>query len=327
MAFDCEQGGRLFRLLWVREVRMAQEKPKQTWVASWEQMREWETATACQVFSLLQEAILSDGDGSCDWDRERGGRLIRERWVQTVPLFAPDPNPSLLWPWEKMEEWEREADRVMFEYLRAALIPGQLARKSARTANWLATKAINDVYAIALAGPYAGDVGQRTVQKIASLQVAEQYALCVVEGMRKTKVPIDSFERAAYKRASEVGNALLAHIRLSLVNPALIGNSEQTAVLNGWYTQAGARNKSPMTPGMLTLFDRPRGYRNSRIRRYPLNERFWVAERYIPRLQGNGKRWAILLEERSDQYALYKEPEQAAAALDEWLAFQDELEK
>jgi hypothetical protein len=63
---------------------------------------------------------------------------------------------------------------------------------------------------------------------------------------------------------------------------------------------------------------RKRGYNDGRIRLYPFDQSYWIAETYIPGRTAK-KTWKVLREERSDKYKLFATPEQAAFALEDWI--------
>jgi mono/diheme cytochrome c family protein len=54
-------------------------------------------------------------------DREQGGRLVRQVWIEQVHKHIPNPKHSYVCPWEEMPEWERETDRAIFDAIATAL--------------------------------------------------------------------------------------------------------------------------------------------------------------------------------------------------------------
>lgn len=73
-----------------------------------------------------------------------------------------------------------------------------------------------------------------------------------------------------------------------------------------------------MQAEIIELLKRKRGYNDGRIRPYPFDQTQWIAETYIPGRTAK-KTWKVLREERSDKYQLFATPEQAAAALADWI--------
>lgn len=63
---------------------------------------------------------------------------------------------------------------------------------------------------------------------------------------------------------------------------------------------------------------RRRGYNDGRISPYPFDPTLWIAEAYISGKTAK-KTWKILREERNEKYRLFKTPEQAAIALEDWI--------
>ena len=73
-----------------------------------------------------------------------------------------------------------------------------------------------------------------------------------------------------------------------------------------------------MEAEIIEKLKRKRGYNDGRIRPYPFDDRLWIAETYIPGRTAK-KTWKVLREERRDAYQLFATPEQAAAALEDWI--------
>ncbi len=73
-----------------------------------------------------------------------------------------------------------------------------------------------------------------------------------------------------------------------------------------------------MNTEIIEKLKRKRGYNDGRIRPYPFEQSQWIAETYIPGRTAK-KTWKVLREERSDTYRLFATPEQAAAALEDWI--------
>jgi hypothetical protein len=61
----------------------------------------------------------SGGDALTDDEREAGGRLVREVWIEWA-REQPNPKPSWLVPWEGLAEPDRDVDRRIAERLTLA---------------------------------------------------------------------------------------------------------------------------------------------------------------------------------------------------------------
>lgn len=60
-------------------------------------------------------------DSTIAFDREDGGRLVREAWIRWAET-QPNPKPSWLVPWEDLSEPDKEADRCIWEAIVAPYI-------------------------------------------------------------------------------------------------------------------------------------------------------------------------------------------------------------
>ena len=73
-----------------------------------------------------------------------------------------------------------------------------------------------------------------------------------------------------------------------------------------------------MNADLIEKLKSKRGYNDGRIRVYPFDAAFWIAEIYIPGRMVK-KTWKVLREERTDNYQLFASAEQAAIALESWI--------
>lgn len=55
-----------------------------------------------------------------EWSRDDLGREVRAAWIEWAKT-QPQPKPSWLVPYDQLPEWDKEADRMIGERLRAAL--------------------------------------------------------------------------------------------------------------------------------------------------------------------------------------------------------------
>jgi hypothetical protein len=58
-------------------------------------------------------------------EREEGGRLFRQAWIQGVGRHYPGtPKESYIKPWEQMAPWEQESAMVVYQQARAFMLAG-----------------------------------------------------------------------------------------------------------------------------------------------------------------------------------------------------------
>ncbi|MFJ1455722.1 hypothetical protein [Nocardia sp. N2S4-5] len=49
-------------------------------------------------------------------DREQGGKVFREAWIEGVTThYAGTPKDSFITPWEQLPEWQQRTDIGIFE--------------------------------------------------------------------------------------------------------------------------------------------------------------------------------------------------------------------
>jgi len=122
---DPEVAGRLVRQAWIDGVnKYFPGVPKQSYIAPWEEIGEWERAIVIEIFNQV-EAFLQSGESSQQLSREQGGRLVRFIWIVQVYRRIPEPKASYVCSWEEMPEWEREADMDMFSAIEQKVLSPQ----------------------------------------------------------------------------------------------------------------------------------------------------------------------------------------------------------
>ncbi len=123
---DREADGRFFREAWIQGVkRYFPGTPKESYIAPWEAMREWEQQSAIAVYQQVRAFICAGvHDGQLTpLTREQGGRLIRIAWVGQMYKHVPDPKPAYIAPWEDMSsQWEQEVDCDIYEAIAATAL-------------------------------------------------------------------------------------------------------------------------------------------------------------------------------------------------------------
>lgn len=118
-----EQGGRLVRQAWINGVHTYYKgEVKDSWVAPWEQMREWEQQVIMGVYEDVSKFVQANDGNSLS--REQGGMLVREAWiVHCYKTLGPDVKPAYVGSWEDMPKWEQDVDCDMYEAIERAVLP------------------------------------------------------------------------------------------------------------------------------------------------------------------------------------------------------------
>ncbi len=115
---DREAAGRLFRTSWVNGVRRHYPgRPKDGYVAQWEEMPEWERDSARAVAELVVHFVEESSGGTAKLTREQRGQFVATAWLAQMYKHFPDPKPSYVSPWVELPEWQRETDADIFEVI------------------------------------------------------------------------------------------------------------------------------------------------------------------------------------------------------------------
>jgi hypothetical protein len=122
---DRETAGRLFRQAWVEGVRRHYPgTPRDGYVAAWDEMPEWERASAVAVADQVAHFVrVSDGSTE-GLTRDQRGQFIAICWIAQIRRHIPDPKPSYVTPWEELPSWQRETDAEIFDTLEQAVRAG-----------------------------------------------------------------------------------------------------------------------------------------------------------------------------------------------------------
>lgn len=108
--------GQIFREAWIEGVRRHYPgEPKASYVASWDEMPEWEQRAAEAVAAHLAGFLATSGAGASKLAREQKGRFVAICWLAQVYLRIPDPKPGYVADWADLPEWQRETDADIFE--------------------------------------------------------------------------------------------------------------------------------------------------------------------------------------------------------------------
>jgi hypothetical protein len=114
---DTESGAQLLRKTWIAGVNEFIEKPKESWIAPWTAMRDWER----NVLRIIWENVAPIAMRNPTIDRVTGGQLIRDAWRIAVYGVVDNPKAVYVGPWSEMSGWEQETDMRMWDAIVAAV--------------------------------------------------------------------------------------------------------------------------------------------------------------------------------------------------------------
>lgn len=119
-----EQGGRIVRQAWIDGLyKHYQGTVKESWVAPYDDMRDWERHVIHGVFEDVSAFLLAGGPLN-RLSREQGGMLVREAWiVQCYKILGADVKPAYVGPWHEMPAWEQAVDSDMFDAIVRSVLP------------------------------------------------------------------------------------------------------------------------------------------------------------------------------------------------------------
>lgn len=113
-------GGKAFREAWIAGVRKHfPGEPKPGYVAPWEEMPEWEQASAGAVYQLVRGLIETSSGATARLSREQKGQFIALCWITQIYKYFPQPKPSYVADWIDLPQWQRETDADIFERIEA----------------------------------------------------------------------------------------------------------------------------------------------------------------------------------------------------------------
>jgi hypothetical protein len=118
-----ETAGRLFRQAWIAGVeKYFPGTPKSGYVATWEQMAEWEQASAIAVYNQIEQFVLATDGATAKLTREQRGRIVCLCWIGQIFKYFPNPKESYIADWEQLPAWQRETDADIFDAIEAAVL-------------------------------------------------------------------------------------------------------------------------------------------------------------------------------------------------------------
>lgn len=117
-----DEPGRVFREAWIAGVRKHfPGEPKPGYVAPWQEMPEWEQASATAVYAQVRAFIETTNGGAAKLTREQQGRFVALCWTGQVFKHFPDPKPSYVADWVDLPKWQQETDSDIFENIKQHL--------------------------------------------------------------------------------------------------------------------------------------------------------------------------------------------------------------
>ncbi|WP_225731031.1 MULTISPECIES: hypothetical protein [unclassified Nocardia] len=118
-----DRGGRIFRQAWIDGVNAhyPNGNPKDSYIAPWDNIPEWERAAAEAVYQQLAQFItLSDGNTSY-LTRDQKSQWVALCWIPQIHKHIADPKPGYVAPWDKLPDWQKEVDADIFEAIERAV--------------------------------------------------------------------------------------------------------------------------------------------------------------------------------------------------------------
>jgi hypothetical protein len=116
--------GRAFRQAWIAGVHNHfPGEPKPGYVAHWEEMPEWEQASATAVYGQVAEFVRVTSGAAARLSREQKGRFVAICWTGQIFKHVADPKPSYVADWPDLPEWQQETDADIFEFIEHRVHP------------------------------------------------------------------------------------------------------------------------------------------------------------------------------------------------------------
>ncbi|WP_029892925.1 hypothetical protein [Nocardia brasiliensis] len=114
--------GRIFRSAWIAGViKHYPGEPKPGYIAPWEQMPEWEQASATAVYTQVAAFIEATDGSTSKLTREQRGRFVALCWIGQIYKHFPDPKPSYVADWNQLPDWQQQVDADIFDAVETSL--------------------------------------------------------------------------------------------------------------------------------------------------------------------------------------------------------------
>ncbi|WP_245562717.1 hypothetical protein [Nocardia araoensis] len=116
MSNDDDHGGRVFREAWIAGVTAYYPgTPKDGYMAPWEDVRDWERASAAAVYGQVVAFLELTRNAAARLSPELKGQFVAICWIGQILARIPDPKPGYIAPWEQLPEWQKKTDIGIFE--------------------------------------------------------------------------------------------------------------------------------------------------------------------------------------------------------------------
>ncbi|WP_324198869.1 hypothetical protein [Nocardia amamiensis] len=114
--------GRVFRQAWIDGVKDHYPgEPKPGYIAAWEDMPEWEQASAIAVYDQVAAFVAASDGNTSKLSRAQKGRWLALCWVAQIYKHIPDPKPGYVADWDQLPEWQQETDADIFEVIERSM--------------------------------------------------------------------------------------------------------------------------------------------------------------------------------------------------------------
>lgn len=111
-----DERGRIFREAWIAGVaKHYPGKPKPGYVAPWEEMLDWEKASATATYGQVLAFLQATDRAASKLTRAQKGNFVALCWIGQVFRHFPDPKPSYVADWGELPSWQQETDADIFE--------------------------------------------------------------------------------------------------------------------------------------------------------------------------------------------------------------------
>jgi hypothetical protein len=116
-----DDNGRIFREAWIAGVtKYYPGDPKSGYVTPWEDMPEWERASASAVYEQVRGFISATSGNAARLSRTQKGCFVALCWIGQIYKHFPEPKPSYVADWDALPKWQQETDSDIFEHIEQA---------------------------------------------------------------------------------------------------------------------------------------------------------------------------------------------------------------
>ncbi|MFJ4651055.1 hypothetical protein ACIP5Y_07255 [Nocardia sp. NPDC088792] len=119
---DPDHGAKIFRQAWIDGVtRHYPGDPKPSYVSPWDDMPDWEKASAAAVYEQVAGFVTLTDGAACQLTREQKGRFIAICWIGQVRKHIADPKPGYVADWDQIAPWQQQTDIEIFESIERSM--------------------------------------------------------------------------------------------------------------------------------------------------------------------------------------------------------------